>query len=412
MNKLYQIKNQTEFDTSKFEELANIFIPYHQQELQWKKPVNINLVSDEENSQNPLGKTAYYDPSTLEIVIYQDGRHIKDMLRSLSHELVHHLQNCKGTLTPIQEDDPQYAQNDENLRKCEEEAYLVGNMIFRDWEDQYKNSISIYEDEEIYAVNQNEFLITWNRVDYPDDVYIVAYPDLSRLPNNNDFKSSYKSLLRQHSSEFDIQGVLTLWKTQEGITPETLSAGDVVPLAVIDYKIAGDYKPIAYEKTTSQQAISTVLNEAYTHFNQGLPNDIEDKVISSISLEKESTNPNWIGTAKYGKNGIIQTYFWANINSTFFVVSDHSLYGSKVLDLNFDSKKEAREFSLKELKDLEYETDIVTIVTYRDAQRDYQSIKKRRHHYESTQHSKDDYENLLLERVYKKFNIYNKLGDN
>jgi hypothetical protein len=34
--------------------------------------------------------------------------------------------------------DPRYAQNNKNLRKLEEDAYLRGNMSFRSWEDQYK----------------------------------------------------------------------------------------------------------------------------------------------------------------------------------------------------------------------------------------------------------------------------------
>ena len=48
------------------------------------------------NAKNPLGKTAHYSPSEHKIVLYTTGRHIKDILRSLSHELVHHNQNCNG----------------------------------------------------------------------------------------------------------------------------------------------------------------------------------------------------------------------------------------------------------------------------------------------------------------------------
>ena len=33
-----------------------------------------------------------------------------------------------------------YAQNDDHLRKMEEDAYLRGNMTFRDWEDNYKQT--------------------------------------------------------------------------------------------------------------------------------------------------------------------------------------------------------------------------------------------------------------------------------
>ena len=34
-----------------------------------------------------------------------------------------------------------YAQTDEHLREMEREAYEVGNMCFRDWEDSIKSTI-------------------------------------------------------------------------------------------------------------------------------------------------------------------------------------------------------------------------------------------------------------------------------
>jgi hypothetical protein len=35
-------------------------------------------------------------------------------------------------------DDPQYAQNDSHMRKMEAEAYLKGNFLLRDFEDNFK----------------------------------------------------------------------------------------------------------------------------------------------------------------------------------------------------------------------------------------------------------------------------------
>jgi hypothetical protein len=71
-----------------------------------------------------------------EISLYVDNRHPKDVMRSLSHELVHHAQNCRGDFanqSPIGEQG--YAQKDDHLREMEREAYETGNMVFRDWED-------------------------------------------------------------------------------------------------------------------------------------------------------------------------------------------------------------------------------------------------------------------------------------
>lgn len=85
--------------------------------------------------------TGHYEPETQTLMLYVDGRHDKDILRSFAHELVHHSQMIRGDLSRVEvgkESDPKYAQNDEHLRKMEEEAYLVGNMMFRDWTDNKK----------------------------------------------------------------------------------------------------------------------------------------------------------------------------------------------------------------------------------------------------------------------------------
>ena len=96
------------------------------------------LRQDEENGAMTLGRTAYYDPENLHIVLYITGRHPKDILRSFAHELIHHVQNERGDLQLGDASDPQYAQNDEHLRKMEKEAYLQGNLLMRDFEDNFK----------------------------------------------------------------------------------------------------------------------------------------------------------------------------------------------------------------------------------------------------------------------------------
>lgn len=96
------------------------------------------LRKDTENGELTLGRTAYYDPNDLTIVLYISNRHPKDILRSFAHELIHHVQNERGDLHLGDASDPQYAQNDEHLRKMEKEAYLQGNLLMRDFEDNFK----------------------------------------------------------------------------------------------------------------------------------------------------------------------------------------------------------------------------------------------------------------------------------
>ena len=94
---------------------------------------NLEFVDgDGENAREFLGKTAYYDPNTQTIVLYTEGRHPKDIVRSYAHEMIHHVQNLEGRLGDIQTTN---TQEDDNLNDIEAEANLMGTMTFRNWTD-------------------------------------------------------------------------------------------------------------------------------------------------------------------------------------------------------------------------------------------------------------------------------------
>ena len=118
-------------------------MPFAQKRMGFNKPPRVFLRDDPQNAQNPLGKTAYYDPEQMSVTLYIHGRHPKDIMRSLSHELVHHTQNCNGQFNRDSEMGEGYAQRDPHLREMEREAYEQGNLCFRDWEDSIKNTIYI-----------------------------------------------------------------------------------------------------------------------------------------------------------------------------------------------------------------------------------------------------------------------------
>ena len=104
-----------------------------------EKDPKLILKHDEENSKNIFGRTAYYAPDSEAIVLYITGRHPKDICRSFAHELIHHVQNLRGDFEMGDASSPTYAQDDKHMRDMEKEAYLKGNLLFRDWEDFYKN---------------------------------------------------------------------------------------------------------------------------------------------------------------------------------------------------------------------------------------------------------------------------------
>lgn len=127
-NKLYK----------KYKELIDNFMLYSEKRLKFSEPITVYLTSDLKNANNPLGKTGYYDQNTKTIVIFTDNRLFKDILRSISHELIHHAQACRGDLNDLQDASVGYAQKDPHMRKMEAEAYLKGNLNLRDYEDEIK----------------------------------------------------------------------------------------------------------------------------------------------------------------------------------------------------------------------------------------------------------------------------------
>jgi len=131
--------------------LIKQFMPFAQERMGFDHPPRLFLRQDTTNADNPLGKTAYYDPQAKSVTLYITGRHPKDVMRSLSHELVHHKQNCNGQFDNETEMGEGYAQNNPHLRGMESEAYQMGNLCFRDWEDSIKGTI--YNEHLLKGVN-------------------------------------------------------------------------------------------------------------------------------------------------------------------------------------------------------------------------------------------------------------------
>ena len=102
--------------------------------------------NDEENAKDFLGKTAYYDPNNMIIVLYTKGRHPKDVVRSYAHEMIHHIQNLEGRLKDISTTN---TMEDDYLNDIEREAYTKGNMLFRNYTDGK-------DGEEVTSLNEKE----------------------------------------------------------------------------------------------------------------------------------------------------------------------------------------------------------------------------------------------------------------
>lgn len=96
----------------------------------------IKIKKDPQEANNFFGRTAYYNPNDKEVVLYVLGRHPKDVCRSFTHEMIHHMQNLEGRLGNIQTSN---TNEDGHLDEIEKEAHSKGSYIFRKWEDRQKN---------------------------------------------------------------------------------------------------------------------------------------------------------------------------------------------------------------------------------------------------------------------------------
>ena len=125
-------------DTNKLTQYIGSILEYMLDQGMNIRPLpEVKIKRDAENAANFFGRTAYYDPNNREVVLYVEGRHMKDVCRSFVHEMIHHIQNVEGRLGNIQTSN---TNEDDHLLEIEKEAYLKGNITFRNWEDSIKNA--------------------------------------------------------------------------------------------------------------------------------------------------------------------------------------------------------------------------------------------------------------------------------
>ena len=157
----------------------------------------VKIRYDEDQANDFFGKTAYYDPNNKEVVLYVMGRHPKDVCRSFSHEMIHHMQNMEGRLGDIHTTN---TNEDDRLQELEKEAYLKGNITFRNWEDGIKN-----------GVKKGEQFIAEGRY---DKISNQASSDLFRAwktgYDQGEKSLSFEDTYSNGDVEFDVEGYLML----------------------------------------------------------------------------------------------------------------------------------------------------------------------------------------------------------
>lgn len=211
---------------------------------------------DENEANNFFGKTAYYDPNNKEVVLYVLGRHPKDVMRSFSHEMIHHMQNMEGrlgniTTTNVNEDD--------YLQEIEKEAHSKGSYIFREWEDLTKNN----DNKEVMAEGKYDKLT--NMVS--SDIFRAWKQGIDAGEDGVQFKKKYKAL----GGKFDVIATLEqTWETGVMEVMETTGAGTDKKgdFIVIDIDVDEDLLPEMWEE------ISMTLKDVVRHEIEHLTHNI------------------------------------------------------------------------------------------------------------------------------------------
>jgi hypothetical protein len=153
---------------------------------------------DAENAKQFLGKTAYYNPETMEITLYTEGRHPKDIVRSFSHEMIHHIQNLENRLGNIATTN---TQEDDHLNDLEAEANLNGTMTFRNWTDSLQEKTKD-------PFGLNAYARELGRLREEETQYTI-YCDMDSVLV--DFDRGYQELTGMTTQQADANGVSAFW---------------------------------------------------------------------------------------------------------------------------------------------------------------------------------------------------------
>lgn len=181
----FKIYNETNQDFDEMIDILKMLLPFSRKTLKYDIAPVIKLLDRESDKQEILGTTAFYNPLDYSVSVYTHGRLPKDILRSITHELVHHAQACRGDLTGQEQTELGYAQKNPHLRNMEKQAYLYGNMLLRDFEDVYKERL---QENSIYKQERNTMKLNeWKETELFDMLMEKFVPKAKKdLPGNQE----------------------------------------------------------------------------------------------------------------------------------------------------------------------------------------------------------------------------------
>jgi len=233
------------------------------------------------NAKEFLGKTAYYDPNSMEVVLYTEGRHPKDIVRSFSHEMIHHIQNLENRLGNIITTN---TTEDDHLTKLEQEANLRGTMTFRNWTDSIKGK----NKKDLFGLNA--FASELGRLREEEEKYKI-YVDMDGVVA--DFEKRFEDLAGMTPPEFQSKyGKDAFWDfIDEGNNKIKFWVG-IPPMEgakqLIDYVSKHDYSMLTAPSIKKQSRLGKSL-WIRNHVGKIFPS--KPTVIFKYAKEKHKVKP-------------------------------------------------------------------------------------------------------------------------
>ena len=233
---------------------------------------------DSDNARDFLGKTAYYNPENQTITLFTEGRHPKDIVRSFSHEMIHHIQNLENRLGDVLTTN---TMEDDNIDKLEQEANLKGTMTFRNWTD----SLNENKNKDPFGLNQyarelakglEEAIVMEGRYDKSANqfskIVFKAFKDIhDRGDKTGEFEFSvgpFEEDIYSEEFEFDLAGVVEItddeYKVDGGANAGFDNKGDeITPLLSVKFKIPKnpDWQRVSFD-------IKDVVRHELEHLTQ------------------------------------------------------------------------------------------------------------------------------------------------
>lgn len=249
---------------------------------------DIKVREDEEEASDFFGKTAYYRPDSMEVVLYTLGRHPKDVCRSFAHEMIHHIQNLEGRIGGgrIQTSN---VNEDEYLKEIEKEAYLKGNILFREWSDNYKIR---EENKKVMAEGKYDKLS--NMVS--SDIFRAWKEAIDSGEDGVQFKKKYQAL----GGEFDVEATLELmFETNKMEVLDSTGAGTdkLGDFIRIDINIDEEMLPQEWEE------ISMTLKDIVRHEIEHLTHNIGSSTANpNKGMADDLEKRDWIKARKSRRN--------------------------------------------------------------------------------------------------------------